>query len=246
VLTIGTVSQSTARELYAWSVGGEGHLVAPARALAPGGVEEGRLLPDLWQTFRLAAPAGPTMAVALLAPDAPLGLGGADPALPPAWSCPTATTLGASQCLVPGGAGEVALDVDAGGLLLASARYGLAAAPQPAVAAPQSETRTLAPGLVTAGQVGTRGRSHYTVTGLTPGVPVTVVLFGGTAAADLRPPTLVPPDPQEPCWLAWTSVAPIAESCTVTPAGDTLGFDVESGPLERAGAAYLLVAWTPP
>lgn len=231
------------RELYAWSVGGDtvGPVTRPLD-LPLGVLTAGEVAREGWQVHRAVAPAGAPLVLGLLAQSGPIGTGGASgPTAAPWWSCYDPPSLDALQCLVPAGAGEVAFEVDGGALVDPSATYAVVAAPQPSVVAPANEAATFARGEVVPGQVATRGTSSYTVTGLTPGVPVTVAMLGGTGAADLRPAPGQPLPPE--CWLRSWSVLPVAESCPLTPTGDTASFTVQSGPLERVGAAYLLVVW---
>ena len=239
----GLPDATTVRTLYAWQLGAERHEpVTSPIPLAAGAVVAGEVARDGWQSYRVTAPAGAPLVIGLLAQSGPLGLGGGGP-VGQGLTCgqPQPPTTGAVQCLVTAGE-EVLVDVDGGGLTGASATYAVLAAPRPSVAVPDTESVTFARGEVVVGQVSTRGASSYTVTGLTPGVPVEVALFRVSGQAELRPGLGVPPDQFDPtCWLA--SSQDESRQCLLTATDVTGSFRVEAGSLDRDGASYLLAAW---
>lgn len=82
-------------------------------------------------------------------------------------------------------------------------------------------------GVPTYGQVGTRSSSSYVAVGLTPGAEVVISMVGTTGDADLCPGTI--------------RETGSAQECRGTASSDSLAFGVECGPLNRDGAAYILL-----
>ena len=101
---------------------------------------------------------------------------------------------------------------------------------------PANESAQIPPDVPTIGQVATRGESRYWTTGLTLGNH-TVTISDLTGAADLH----VYGDNTYSMELDCTLRFPGALTCTV-PNTTALYFSVRSGPLNRDGAWYVIIA----
>ena len=115
-----------------------------------------------------------------------------------------------------------------------AANYTLSIAETPSIAQPTSESTSITRDISTIGQVGARGISFYSTTGLNPGI-YTISIFGLSGAAELHIDLV----PEEDCTIQnVTSSSP--QDC-IGSFTDSANYRVTSGPLNRDGAAYIIL-----
>ena len=242
---------TTIADLYAYAVGGAALNVTARQPIVLGQPEGGQLPVGGWQTYdaavtlgrplvAAAVTAGPSVGLRCYADTAltsPLGGGFSDNVV-------GRTSDGVVDCSLIPGAGTFSFDADAGPVATGPVDYVAFVAPAPDASNLTTEDVQVPLNAVTPGHVGTRGRSTYTVTGITPGASVTIATAGLTGAADLRVYLDDTFSVQLYCTLMNSSAVGTPEACTFIAAGPTAWFGVESGPVNRDGAAYLLLTWS--
>jgi hypothetical protein len=115
-----------------------------------------------------------------------------------------------------------------------AANYTLSIAGTPSIAQPTSESTSITRDISTIGQVGTRGISFYSTTGLTPGT-YTISVFGLSGAAELHIDLVL----EEDCTIH-NVISNSPQDC-IGSFTDSANFRVTSGPLNREGAAYIIL-----
>jgi hypothetical protein len=238
------ISLTDRTELVAYDVGGVRAGFPEVAALATGELGVGEVARGGSRGYAAAVAPGTQIAATLfpLGDLSGLSVYGEDPTLGTA-VC-VSPPLAAGECRLAPTSSPLYLAVDGAALVGASARFAILVAPPPAIPAPADEVAVIPLGTPTVGQVGPRGQSRYTTSGLTPGRPVTVGIASLGADADLRIYTDATRSIQIPCTLDHMDVGTWPEACTFVPdpPGTTeLYFDVLSGELEREGASYLIV-----
>ncbi len=154
-------------------------------------------------------------------------------------TCRGAGALGPNECLSVATSARMYFRVKGTGTT--DSRGVFLVAEVPLSEPPASEFGVVPAGTFRWGQVATRSSSSYGITGLTPGMNVTVSLLAPTGDADLYL-GWGPPSSPDPC-AGGNSVAAFPLTCTFIAAADSMVITVQAGPLERDGARYLLLAW---
>jgi hypothetical protein len=242
---------TTIADLYAYAVGSGALDVTPRQPIVLGQPEGGQLPPGGWQTYDAAVTVGRPLVAAAFSTGPSVGLRCyGDTALTnPVGGGFSDYTLGRTSdgivdCSLTPGATTFSFDADAGPAATGPVDYVAFVAPAPDAFDLTTEDVQVPLNAVTPGHVGTRGRSTYTVTGITPGASVTIATAGLTGAADLRVYADDAFALELRCTLWNSSVVGTPEACTFIAGGPTAWFGVESGPINRDGAAYLLLTWS--
>lgn len=138
------------------------------------------------------------------------------------------------QCTVAPSQGPLVVQVQG----IEATSFALSLGANPLVSAPVSESKNVSLGIPTPGQVATRGESWYS-TSVTLGTYGVYVLG---ASGDVNLHVYGSGYPMELDCTRWAPYTyPARWSCVLPMAEGVLNFSVESGPVNREGASYLLL-----